>query len=47
MTDTVRDDADYSDFERRNRRIRLTAWVTIIALIVTGGGATLLTLFFG
>lgn len=38
---------DYSDFERRNHRIRLTAWITIVALIVGGGGASLATLFLG
>lgn len=38
-------DEDYSDFERRNRRLRITAWVTIVALIVGGSGATLFTLF--
>lgn len=41
-------DEDYGDLgERRNRRIRLVAWVTIVALIVGGGGATLVTLLFG
>ncbi|WP_298863581.1 hypothetical protein [uncultured Microbacterium sp.] len=40
-------DEDYSDFERRNRRLRTIAWVTIIALIVGGGGATLFTLVAG
>lgn len=41
-------DDEYGDFsERRNRRIRMTAWITIIALIVGGGGASLATLFFG
>lgn len=45
MTGTMnRSDEDYSDFERRNRRLRTIAWVTIIALIVGGGGATVLTL---
>lgn len=39
---------DYGDLgERRNRRIRIVAWATIIALILTGGGATVLTLLFG
>jgi hypothetical protein len=39
---------DYGDLgERRNRRIRLVAWVTIAALIVGGGGVTALTLLFG
>jgi len=39
---------DYGDLgERRNRRIRTIAWVTIIALILVGGGSTVLTLLFG
>lgn len=39
---------DYGDLgERRNRRIRIVAWVVIIALILGGGGATVLTLLFG
>jgi len=39
---------DYGDLgERRNRRIRVVAWVTIIALILLGGGSTLLSLLFG
>jgi hypothetical protein len=44
---SVASDDGYGDFERRNRRIRLTAWITIVALIVGGGGASLATLFFG
>ncbi|MGB3375830.1 MAG: hypothetical protein WBA87_11940 [Microbacterium sp.] len=40
-------DDDYGDFERRNHRIRLVAWVTIVALIVAGGGASLFTLVAG
>ncbi|WP_194421179.1 hypothetical protein [Microbacterium abyssi] len=39
---------DYGDLgERRNRRIRMIAWVTIIALILVGGGSTVLSLLFG
>jgi hypothetical protein len=39
---------DYGDLgERRNRRIRIVAWTVIIALILGGGGATVLTLLFG
>lgn len=39
---------DYGDLgERRQKRIRTVAWVTIVALIIGGGGATLLTLLFG
>jgi hypothetical protein len=46
--DRVNSDDEYGDFaERRNHRIRLTAWITIVALIVGGGGASLATLFFG
>ena len=41
-------DDDYGDLgERRNRRIRVVAWATIIALIIGGGGATVLSLLFG
>jgi len=50
MSDLSRQDesGDYGDFgERRNRRIRIVAWTTIIALILGGGGATVLTLLFG
>jgi|GEM_PF-2261267 len=43
----VDSDEDYGDFERRNRRIRMVAWVTIVALIVGGGGASLATLLLG
>lgn len=42
--DTVDSGDDYSDFERRNHRIRMVAWTTIVALIVGGGGASLATL---
>ncbi|MGW8482461.1 hypothetical protein ACWGJP_04940 [Microbacterium sp. NPDC055903] len=43
----TRDD-DYGDLgERRNRRVRIVAWVTIIALLIGGGGATVLSLLFG
>ncbi|MFF7291031.1 hypothetical protein ACFY9N_00725 [Microbacterium sp. NPDC008134] len=39
---------DYGDLgERRNRRIRIVSWVVIVALILGGGGATVLTLLFG
>jgi hypothetical protein len=42
-------DGEASDHwnERRNRRIRAVAWVVIGALLVTGGGATVLALLFG
>ncbi|WOF23218.1 hypothetical protein N8K70_00690 [Microbacterium betulae] len=32
---------------RRNRRVRATAWVVIIALILTGGGAAVFSLLAG
>ncbi|MCE0509388.1 MULTISPECIES: hypothetical protein [Microbacterium] len=39
---------DYGDLgEKRNRRIRIVAWTVIIALILAGGGATVLTLLLG
>lgn len=39
---------DYGDLgERRNRRIRVVSWIVIVALILGGGGATVLTLLFG
>ncbi|UWF78775.1 MULTISPECIES: hypothetical protein [Microbacterium] len=48
MTDIRDPDEDYGDLgERRTRRIRIVAWVTIVALIVVGGGATGLSLLFG
>ncbi|MDQ0643718.1 hypothetical protein [Microbacterium murale] len=33
--------------ERRTRRMRIVAWVTIVALILIGGGSTVLSLLFG
>ncbi|WP_261166664.1 hypothetical protein [Microbacterium sp. Marseille-Q6965] len=33
--------------ERRNRRIRTVAWVVIVTLLVTGGGASAFALLFG
>ena len=48
MTDLEKADDDYGDLgERRNRRIRVIAWVTIAALILVGGGSTVLSLLFG
>ena len=45
MTDL---DEDYGDLgERRNRRIRIVAWVAIGSLLLVGGGSTVLTLLFG
>ncbi|MDF2045641.1 MULTISPECIES: hypothetical protein [Microbacterium] len=41
-------DDDMSVFdEKRQRRVKVTAWVVIAALVLTGGGATVLTLIFG
>lgn len=41
-------DDDYGRLgERRTRRMRVIAWVTIIALILIGGGSTVLSLLFG
>lgn len=42
---TNEDDSVYSD--RRQKRIRVTAWVVIIALVLVGGGATVFALLFG
>ena len=33
--------------EKRNRRIRIVAWTVIVALILGGGGATVLTILLG
>jgi len=33
--------------ERRTRRMRVIAWVTIVSLILIGGGSTVLSLLFG
>ena len=33
--------------DKRQKRVRVVAWVVIIALLVTGGGATVLALIFG
>ncbi len=42
------DDDEYSVYsERRQRRIKITAWVVIVALILVAGGATVLALLFG
>lgn len=41
-------DDDLASFdERRQRRVRITAWVVVIALILGGGGATVFALLFG
>ncbi|WP_394279854.1 hypothetical protein [Microbacterium sp.] len=42
------DDPEYADFaSRRRTRTRITAWVVIIAMVLVGGGATVLSLLFG
>lgn len=33
--------------ETRQRRIKVVAWVVIVALILVGGGATVFALLFG
>ena len=33
--------------QRRTRRMRIVAWVTIVSLILIGGGSTVLSLLFG
>jgi len=48
MSELNRSDDDYGDLDvRRNKRIRVVAWTVIVALILGGGGATVLTLLFG
>ncbi|GAA2938161.1 hypothetical protein GCM10010458_23120 [Microbacterium luteolum] len=48
MSELSRPDDDYGDLgEPHNRRIRIIAWTVIVALILGGGGATVLTLIFG
>lgn len=45
---TMADDEEYEALsERRQRRIKITAWVVIVALILTAGGATVFALLFG
>ncbi|MFT4212511.1 MAG: hypothetical protein QM626_11645 [Microbacterium sp.] len=40
-------DDEYDGFRnRRQARMRLVAWVVIIALVLVGGGATVLALLF-
>ena len=42
------DDDEYSGFnDARQQRIKIIAWVTIVALILVGGGATVFALLFG
>lgn len=42
------DDDEYSGFnDTRQKRVKVIAWVTIVALILVGGGATVFALLFG
>ncbi|WP_194410147.1 hypothetical protein [Microbacterium cremeum] len=42
------EDEEYSGFnDTRQRRVKVIAWVTIVALILVGGGATVFALLFG
>ncbi|MFT4135335.1 hypothetical protein [Microbacterium sp.] len=42
------DQDEYADFaETRTRRTKVVAWIVIAALILMGGGATVLSLLFG
>ena len=42
------DDDEYAGFQdARQKRVKLTAWVVIVSLILVGGGATVLALLFG
>ncbi|MFT4221003.1 MAG: hypothetical protein QM611_10860 [Microbacterium sp.] len=41
-------DDEYDTYdETRQRRVKVVAWVTIVALILTGGGFTVFALLFG
>lgn len=41
-------DDEYSGYgETRQKRIKVTAWIVIISLILVGGGATVIALLFG
>jgi len=42
------DDDEYTGFaDARQKRVKIIAWVTIVALILVGGGATVFALLFG
>ncbi|GAA5084261.1 hypothetical protein GCM10025760_01950 [Microbacterium yannicii] len=42
------EDDEYSGYnDTRQRRVKIIAWVTIVALILVGGGATVFALLFG
>lgn len=41
-------DDEYAGFkDARQRRVKMTAWIVIVSLILVGGGATVLALLFG
>ncbi|MCW2163063.1 hypothetical protein B0I12_000189 [Microbacterium hydrothermale] len=45
MTD---DDDDMTVFsDKRQKRVKITAWIVIGALVLTGGGATVISLILG
>jgi hypothetical protein len=42
------DDDEFDDFRtRRQLRMKLTAWIVIVALVLVGGGATVIALLVG
>ncbi|MDQ1123866.1 hypothetical protein [Microbacterium trichothecenolyticum] len=42
------DDDDMAVFsDKRQRRVKITAWIVIGALVLTGGGATVISLILG
>ncbi|MEV7692890.1 hypothetical protein AB0N73_06110 [Microbacterium sp. NPDC089189] len=42
------DDQEYEGFaDKRQYRMKVVAWVAIIALVLVGGGSTVLALLFG
>ena len=48
MSELSRPDDDYGDLgEKRSRRLRIVAWTVIIALILGGGGAPVITILLG
>ncbi|WP_306770318.1 hypothetical protein [Microbacterium sp. 18062] len=41
------DDEDDLYGQKRQARMKITAWIVIIALVLVGGGSTVLALLFG
>lgn len=42
------DEDEYADFSaRRQLRMKVTAWVVIVSLVLVGGGATVVALLLG